>query len=112
MPLTAAQYKPYHFFNNTIIVQVRYIIIETKEVARLGYNGFLFLHSYSDDGLGATHRGLHLSTNAARPSPEYECGKRNPLYPRLGISAHHDNTMSKFILIRNEIKMFKNPACH
>jgi hypothetical protein len=66
---------PYHFFNNTIIVQVRYIIIETKEVARLGYNRFLFLHSYSDDGLGATHLGLHLSTNAARPSPEYECGK-------------------------------------
>ena len=30
------------FFNNTIIVQVRYSIIETKEVARIGYNGFLF----------------------------------------------------------------------
>ena len=34
-------------FNNTIIVQVRYIIIETKEVARNGYSGFLFPHSYS-----------------------------------------------------------------
>ena len=27
--------------------------IETKEVARIGYNGFLFPHSYSGDGLGA-----------------------------------------------------------
>ena len=38
----------YHlgFFNNTIIIQDRYIIIETKEVARIGYNGFLFPHSY------------------------------------------------------------------
>ena len=62
-------------FNNTIIVQVRYIIIvqvryiiiETKEVVRIGYNGFLFPHSYSGD--------------APRPSPEYSCGKRNPLYP-------------------------------
>ena len=34
---------PYHIFcNNTIIVQVRYIIIETKEFARIAYNGFLF----------------------------------------------------------------------
>ena len=41
-----------------------YIIIETKEFARIGYNGFLFPHSYSGDGLGATHLGLHLSTHA------------------------------------------------
>ena len=53
-----------YFFNNTIIVQVRYIIIETKAFARIGYNGFLFPHSY-----------------APRPSPEYSCGKRNRLYP-------------------------------
>ena len=53
---------PFVFFNNTIIVQVRYIIIETKEVARIGYNGFLFPHSYSGDGLGATHICLHMST--------------------------------------------------
>jgi hypothetical protein len=53
---------PYHlFFKNTIIVQVRYIIIETKEVVRIGYNGFLFPHSYSGDGFGATHLGLHPS---------------------------------------------------
>jgi hypothetical protein len=65
-----------------------YIIIETKEFARIGYNGFLFPHSYSGDGLGATHLGLHLSTHAEketryapRPSPEYSCGKRNLLYP-------------------------------
>ena len=56
---------PYHLlFNNTIIVQVRYIIIKTKEVSRIGYNGFLFLHSYSGDGHGATHLGLHLGIHA------------------------------------------------
>jgi hypothetical protein len=34
----------YHLFfsNNTIIVQVRYIIIETKEVAVLDITGFFF----------------------------------------------------------------------
>ena len=53
-------------FFNTIIVQVRYIIIETKEVARNGYNGYLFPHSYSGDGLGATHLGLPLSTHAEK----------------------------------------------
>ena len=52
---------------------IRYNTIETKEAARIGYNRFLFPHEYSDDGLGAMH--------APRPSPEYECGKRNPLYP-------------------------------
>ena len=57
---------PYIFFNNTIIVQVRYIIIETKEFSRIGYNGFLFSHSYSGDGLGATHLGLHLSTHVEK----------------------------------------------
>jgi hypothetical protein len=50
--------------NNTIIVQVRYIIIETNEFSRIGYNGILFPHSYSGDGIGATHLGLHLSTRA------------------------------------------------
>ena len=54
------------FFNNTIIVQVRYIIIETKELARIGYNGLLFPHSYSGDGLGGTHIGLHLSPHAKK----------------------------------------------
>jgi hypothetical protein len=31
-----------------IIVQVRYITIETKEVIRIGYNGLPFPHEYSD----------------------------------------------------------------
>jgi hypothetical protein len=56
-------------YNNNIyiiIVQVRYIIIETKEVAGIGYNGFLFPHEYSGDILGAMHLGLHLSTHAEK----------------------------------------------
>ena len=40
---------PYIFATTLLIVQVRYIIIETKEFARIGYNGFLFPHSYSGD---------------------------------------------------------------
>ena len=56
-----------YFFNNTITVQVTYIIIEITELVRIGYNGFLFPHSYS---------GV-----APRPSPNYPCGKGNPLYP-------------------------------
>ena len=46
-------------------VCIGYSTIETKEADRIGYNGFLFPHWYS----------------GARPSPEYECKKRNPLYP-------------------------------
>ena len=42
-----------YFFNNTIIVQVRHIIIETKEFARIGYNEFLFPHEYSGEDRGA-----------------------------------------------------------
>ena len=41
--------REYHiiYVYNMIIVQVRYITIETKEVARIGYNRFLFpLHMY------------------------------------------------------------------
>jgi hypothetical protein len=34
------------FFSNTLIVQVRYNTIETKEVVRIGYKGFLFPYSY------------------------------------------------------------------
>ena len=41
------------FFKNTLIVQVRYITIETKEVTRIGHNGFPFPHEYSDEGRGA-----------------------------------------------------------
>ena len=44
-----------------IIVQVRYITIETKEVAHIGYNGFPFPHySYSlGEGIGARHLSSH-----------------------------------------------------
>ena len=36
----------FNFINyNIIIVQVRYITIETKEVVHIGYNGFLFPHA-------------------------------------------------------------------
>ena len=38
-----------------------------KRSRRIGYNGFLFPHEYSIEGRDT--------------SPEYECGKRNPLYP-------------------------------
>jgi len=46
---------------------IGYSTIETKEADRIGYNGFLFPHEYSGEVRGT--------------SPEYECGKRNPLYP-------------------------------
>jgi hypothetical protein len=36
----------YHLFYNIIIPQVWYITIETKEVACIGFNWFLFPHSY------------------------------------------------------------------
>ena len=53
-----------------IIVQARYITIETREVARIWYNGLLFPHNLrSGEGI-----------DAPRPSPEYSSGKRNPLY--------------------------------
>ena len=46
---------------NIIIVQVRYITIETKEVAHIGYNEFPFPHySYSlGEGIGARHLISH-----------------------------------------------------
>ena len=49
----------------------------------IGYNGFLFPHSYSGDGLDATHaeKETRYIQYAPRSSPEYKCGKRNPLYP-------------------------------
>jgi hypothetical protein len=57
-----------------MIVQFRYIIIKAKEFARIGYNGFLFPHSYSVDGLGATHLGLHLSTHAEKETRYIQYG--------------------------------------
>jgi hypothetical protein len=35
-----------------------YSAIETKEAARIGYNGFLFPHEYSDEGRGAYITGF------------------------------------------------------
>ena len=40
--------------------------LETNEFYRIRYNGILFPHSYSGDGLGATHLGLHLSTHVEK----------------------------------------------
>jgi hypothetical protein len=58
---------PYHiFFQQYYYCKVRYIIIETKEFAHIGYNRFLFQHSYSGDGLGTMHLGRHLSTHAEK----------------------------------------------
>ena len=62
------------FFNNTIIVQVRYIIIETNEFSHIGYNRILFPHSYSGDSLGAMHLGLHLSTHAEKETHYIQYG--------------------------------------
>jgi hypothetical protein len=42
-------------FNSSYIC-IGYSTIETKEADRIGYIGFLFLHSYSGDGLGAFFR--------------------------------------------------------
>jgi hypothetical protein len=59
---------------NTVL---RYCSIKTKEATRIGYNGFLFPHLYSGDGLGAFF--FHMI--------EYKCGKRNPLYPIVSMYA-------------------------
>ena len=41
---------------------IGYSTIETQEVDRIGYNGFLFPHEYSGEGR------LHLSTHAEKES--------------------------------------------
>jgi hypothetical protein len=48
---------------NIIIVQVRYITFETKEVASIEYNGFLFQHSYPVKANVRNKQGLYLSTH-------------------------------------------------
>jgi hypothetical protein len=65
---TICSWGKYAVYPTTVAlaVQVRYIIIETKEfarmgystietkeAARIGYNGFLFPHEYSGEGRGA-----------------------------------------------------------
>jgi hypothetical protein len=61
-----------HLSYNFINVQVRYITIETNEVARIGYNGFLFPRSYSGEGLGSD---LQLSTNAEKETCYIQYGR-------------------------------------
>ena len=76
----------YHFFFlNTVIVEVKYITIEIKEAARIGYSVFICSHSLSGEGLGDSHLGIHLR-------------KRNPLYPIRAVSFL--SIVLYFILIR------------
>ena len=56
----------------------------------IGYNGFLFPHLYS----------IMWKKNAPRPSPEYKCGKRNPLYPI---------RVASFVLIEHYLMLVVNP---
>jgi hypothetical protein len=55
-----------YFINySIIIVQVRYITIETKELSSIGYSWFLYPHDYSGEGRGThllviIHRLVHL----------------------------------------------------
>ena len=49
------------FINNTIIVQVRYSTIETKEATRIGYNGF-FTPSHMSNQVKAEVRSMHTHT--------------------------------------------------
>ena len=83
-----------YFFNNTIIVQVRYIIIETKEFARIGYNGFLFPHEYSFEG----RLGLHLSTHAEKLglhlSTQVLMRKKKPVISNTGHLFSFNSTVS------------------
>jgi hypothetical protein len=70
------------------VYAIPYIFSTT--LAHIGYNGFLFPHSsqilsqnlsigYSTiEAQEAARIGYYV---APMPSPEYECGKRNPLYP-------------------------------
>jgi hypothetical protein len=50
---------------------MRYSTIEIKEAARIGYSGFLFCISTQGKA----------EVRSTKASPEYECGKRYPLYP-------------------------------
>ena len=61
---------PFKFNDRTL----RYIIIETNEFSPIGYYGILFPHSYSGDGLAATHLGLHLSTHAEKETRYIQYG--------------------------------------
>ena len=57
---------PYIFAPTLLLYKLDTLLLKQKEFARIGYNGFLFPHSNSGDGLGATYLGLHLSTHAEK----------------------------------------------
>ena len=59
---------------NIVIVQVRYITFETKEVSRIGYNMLLFPHSYSGEDHGDIHLGFHLSIHTGKETRYFQCG--------------------------------------
>ena len=78
---------PYHiFFSTTLLLyKLDTLLLKQMNLPVLNITGLffrmstqvkaevlLFPHSYSGDGIGVAHLGLHLSTHA---------GKRNPLYP-------------------------------
>ena len=65
----------YFINNNIIIVHVRYITIETKEVVHIGYNRFLFPYSYLGEGLSAMHLSLSLSTYSENKTRYIKYGK-------------------------------------
>ena len=58
------------YFSTTLLLYK----LDTKEFARIGYHGFLFPHTYSGDGLGVTHIGLHLSTHAGEKNRHIQYG--------------------------------------
>jgi hypothetical protein len=49
-----------HIKKMNAVFCIRYNTIETKEVARIGYNRFLFPHEYSSEERGALPQGIHL----------------------------------------------------
>jgi hypothetical protein len=59
---------------------IRYNTIETKEVARIGYNRFLFPHEYSGEERGALPQGIHLS--------KFYTYDRVVLHVKLGLFLH------------------------
>jgi hypothetical protein len=75
---------PYIFATTLLLYKLDTLLLKQKNLPVLDIPGFffrmstqvkaevLFPHEYSGEGRGAA---------TPRPSPEYSCGKRNPLYP-------------------------------
>jgi hypothetical protein len=59
---------------NIVIVQVRYITFETKEVGRIGYNILHFLHSYSGEDHDDIHLAIHLSIHTGTETRNLQYG--------------------------------------